>query len=50
MIHDRKCCSYGAVEYDEVRIEYSICTCYRESSKYCAEHEHSTNPCKCESE
>ncbi|CAG8810543.1 24879_t:CDS:2, partial [Dentiscutata erythropus] len=50
MIHDRKCCPYGAMEYDEAGVEYPICTCYRESSKYCAEHEHPTNPCKCESE
>ncbi|CAG8816297.1 6121_t:CDS:2, partial [Dentiscutata erythropus] len=50
MIHDRKCCPHGAVEYDEAGIEYPICTCYRETSKYCAEHKHATNPCKCEPE
>ncbi|CAG8799922.1 27735_t:CDS:2 [Dentiscutata erythropus] len=50
MIHDRKYCSHGAVKYDEAGIEYSICTCYRETSKYCAEYKHATNPCKCKPE
>lgn len=48
MIHDTKCCPYGAKEYNDAGIEYDICTCYRKQSKYCFEHDHKTNPCNCE--
>jgi hypothetical protein len=50
MVHDTKCCPYGALEYDEAGIEYQICTCYRKASKYCFEHDHETNPCTCKPE
>ncbi|RHZ85889.1 hypothetical protein Glove_59g45 [Diversispora epigaea] len=47
MIHDKRNCPYGALEYDEAGIEYEICTCYRKQSKYCFGHDHKTNPYKC---
>jgi hypothetical protein len=47
MIHDRRSCPYGTVEYDEAGFEYNNCTCYRKESKYCFEHDHKTNPCNC---
>ncbi|RHZ49368.1 hypothetical protein Glove_522g67 [Diversispora epigaea] len=47
MIHNKRSCPYGALEYDEARIVYEICTCYRKQSKYCFEHDHKTNSCKC---